>query len=150
MVKLINQLLDEFYPSFTENQLEYEFKTSHFSAVIKADGDLLARAFANLISNAIKYGKAGKSILLDLNKYENGVVVSITNYGEIIPKKDLELIFRRFYRVESSRSSETGGSGLGLAIAHSIVEMHGGTIKAESETTGTVFTVILKNTPETN
>jgi signal transduction histidine kinase len=150
MVKLIDQLLDEFYPSFTENQLEYEFKTSHFSAVIKADGDLLARAFANLISNAIKYGKAGKSIHLDLNKYENGVVVSITNYGEIIPKKDLELIFRRFYRVESSRSSETGGSGLGLAIAHSIVEMHGGTIKAESETTGTVFTVTLKNIAETN
>ncbi len=150
MVKLIDQLLDEFYPSFTENQLEYEFKTSHFSAIITADGDLLARAFANLISNAIKYGKAGKSILLDLNKYENSVVISITNYGEIIPKKDLELIFRRFYRVESSRSSETGGSGLGLAIAHSIVVMHGGTIKAESETTGTVFTVTLKNTPETN
>ena len=150
MVKLIDQLLDEFYPSFSENQLEYEFKTSHFSVVIKADGDLLARAFANLISNAIKYGKSGKYILIDLNKGENSVVVSITNYGEIIPKSDLELIFQRFYRVESSRSSETGGSGLGLAIAHSIVMMHGGTIKAESEATGTVFTITLHNTPDTN
>lgn len=150
MVKLIDQLLDEFYPSFTDNKLEYDFKTSHYSAVIQADGDLLARAFANLIGNAITYGRGGKYILLDLNRNEDSVMISITNYGEVIPKKDLELIFRRFYRVESSRSSETGGSGLGLAIAQSIIEMHGGTIKAESDTTGTVFTVILKNDPKTN
>jgi signal transduction histidine kinase len=150
MVKLINQLLDEFYPSFSENQLEYEFTANHPAAVIKADGDLLARAFANLISNAIKYGKNGKKILFDLNNKEGVVVISVTNFGEIIPQKDLELIFRRFYRVESSRSSETGGSGLGLAIAHSIIEMHGGTIKATSDKNGTVFTVELKNEPETN
>ena len=150
IVKLINQLLDEFYPSFAENLLEYEFTPNHPAAVIKADGDLLARAIANLISNAIKYGRDGKKILFDLNKTEFGVAVSITNYGESIPGKDLERIFQRFYRVESSRSSETGGSGLGLAIANSIVEMHGGTITAKSDTDGTVFTVDLLNEPKTN
>lgn len=148
MVKLINQLLDEFYPSFSENQLEYNFTTDYLAAVIKADGDLLARAFANLISNAIKYGRQGKKVLFDLIKNEEGVIVSVTNYGEIIPEKDLEQIFQRFYRVETSRSCETGGSGLGLAIAHSIVEMHGGIIKAKSDTNGTVFTVKLKNEPK--
>lgn len=148
MVKLINQLLDEFYPSFTENRLDYEFTTTHSSAVIRADGDLLARAFANLISNAIKYGREGKRILINLIKEEQGVVISITNYGEVIPEEDLDKIFTRFYRVESSRSSETGGSGLGLAIAHSIIAMHGGTIKAESGREGTVFTVTLKDIPE--
>ena len=146
MVKLINQLLDEFYPSFTDNDLKYEFITSHNSAIIKADGALLARAFANLISNAIKYGKDGGEIRLDLNRNEAGVIVAVTNYGDIIPPSDLELIFMRFYRVESSRSSETGGSGLGLAIAKSIIEMHGGTIRAESDGSGTVFTVTLSNT----
>jgi len=150
IVKLINQLLDEFYPSFTEYQLDHSFTKNHSTAVIKADGDLLARAFANLISNAIKYGKSGKNILIELEKKEDGVSISVTNYGNPIPEEDLEKIFHRFYRVESSRSSETGGSGLGLAIAHSIIQMHGGTIHANSDPNGTVFTVALKNEPNTN
>ena len=150
IVKLINQLLDEFYPSFAEHKLKCEFKTSNHSTMIRADGDLLARAFANLIGNAIKYSRQGGRILLELDKKDREVVISITNYGEVIPKKDLELIFTRFYRVESSRSSETGGSGLGLAIAQSIISMHGGCIKAESSDQGTVFTVTLMNEPKTN
>ena len=147
MVKLINQLLDEFYPSFEEYHLEYEFITVNTAAVITADGDLLARAFANLISNAIKYGKDGGNIVIQLSKSDSGVIISITNFGEIIPSEDLGQIFQRFYRVESSRSSETGGSGLGLAIAGSIIEMHNGTITATSDETGTVFMVSL---PDTN
>lgn len=148
MVKLINQLLDEFYPSFEEYRLEYSFTRNHSAAVIKADGELLARAFANLISNAIKYGKFGKNILIDLNKMPERVILMITNFGEPIPETDLEKIFQRFYRVETSRSSETGGSGLGLAIAHSIIEMHGGTIQAVSDTDGTKFIVTLENEPK--
>jgi signal transduction histidine kinase len=75
-------------------------------------------------------------------------VISITNFGEMIPKEDLNRIFQRFYRVETSRSSETGGSGLGLAIAQSIIEMHSGKISAQSDESGTVFTVCLKNEPD--
>lgn len=148
IVKLMNQLVDEFYPSFAEYDLSYEFVASHLSAVIKADGDLLARALANLISNAIKYGRDGKHILIQLEKKETGVEISILNYGVMIPPQDLERIFQRFYRVESSRSSETGGSGLGLAIAQSIIEMHHGTIIAKSDEMGTVFTIDLKNEPD--
>ncbi len=147
MVKLVNQLVDEFYPSFAENHLEYEFITNNPVATIKADGNLLARAFANLISNAIKYGREGKSILIKLDRNDVGVNISVTNYGVIIPQEDLERIFLRFYRVESSRSSETGGSGLGLAIAKSIIEMHRGAIYARSDEGATVITVELKNEP---
>lgn len=150
MVKMLNQLVDEFYPSFSEYNLEYEFCSLSTSAVIKADGDLLARAFANLISNAIKYGREGKNILIELRKMDAGVIITITNYGDIIPPEDLTRIFQRFYRVESSRSSETGGSGLGLAIAQSIITMHGGSIFARSDETGTVFTIELKNEPKIN
>lgn len=147
MVKLINQILDEFYPSFAEYHLEYSFTRNHSSAVIKVDGDLLARAFANLISNAIKYGKSADTIRIDLDRSKAGVTISITNFGEPIPEKDLKKIFQRFYRVETSRSSETGGSGLGLAIAHSIIRMHGGTIQANSDSNRTIFTVTLENSP---
>jgi signal transduction histidine kinase len=150
MVKLINQLVDEFYPSFSEYNLEYEFCSECSSAVIKADGNLLARAFANLISNAIKYGRDGKNIIIELVKEECGIVITVTNFGDLIPKEDLKRIFQRFYRIETSRSSETGGSGLGLAIAQSVIEMHEGKISAKSDENGTVFTVELKNKPETN
>ncbi len=147
MVKMINQLVDEFYPSFSEYNLEYEFCSKYSSAIIKADGNLLARAFANLISNAIKYGRDGKNIIIELVKEEQGIVITVTNFGDVIPKEDLTRIFQRFYRVETSRSSETGGSGLGLAIAQSIIEMHEGKISAKSDENGTVFTVELKNEP---
>ena len=149
LVKLLNQLVDEFYPSFSEYGLEYEFSASNHTVIIRADGDLLARAFANLISNAIKYGKDGKRIMIELSKGEEAVKITVTNYGAMIPAKDLDRIFQRFYRVETSRSSETGGSGLGLAIAKSIVEMHGGNIAAESDWISTVFTVELKCNPNT-
>lgn len=149
LVKLIDQLLDEFYPSFTEYHLEYDFKSSHANAIIMADGNLLARAFANLISNAIKYGKEGKYIRLCLDKKENGVVITITNYGNIIPEEDLDKIFQRFYRVENSRSSETGGSGLGLAIAQSIIQMHEGTISAKCSDNSTDFIVELNRRQNT-
>ncbi|QHQ61038.1 HAMP domain-containing protein [Anaerocolumna sedimenticola] len=148
MVKFINQLLDEFYPSFQEYELEYEFNTNLTTASVIADGNLLARAFANLISNAIKYGKDGKSVKLKLTKVDNKIIVSVTNYGKLIPQKDLQNIFERFYRVEGSRSSETGGTGLGLAIAKSIIGMHGGTINVRSDFEGTVFEVALDEKKE--
>ncbi len=148
MVKLLNQLVDEFYPSFSEYNLEYEFQTMTGAAVIQADGYLLSRAFANLISNAIKYGRDGRKIIIRLMKKETDVVITVTNFGDVIPPEDLKRIFQRFYRIESSRSSETGGSGLGLAIAQSIIEMHGGTIWAQSDEEGTVFTVTLLQTQE--
>lgn len=145
VVKLINQLLDEFYPRFEECKIKYSFHTNDEAVVLTVDGDLLARALANLISNAIKYGKSGGDIKINLNKQNNLVVISITNYGKVIPEADLKKIFQKFYRVESSRSSETGGSGLGLAIADSIISIHGGTLVASSDNNGTVFTVTLTN-----
>ncbi len=143
LVKMMEQLLDEFYPSFQDNHLECEFVTSAPSIVIEADGDQLARAFANLIGNAVKYGAAGKNIKIELGLEANQARVAVTNFGELIPPEDMAYIFNRFYRVENSRSSDTGGSGLGLAIARSIVELHHGTIEGKSDFDGTVFTVML-------
>ncbi|HHB2050608.1 TPA: sensor histidine kinase, partial [Bacillus cereus] len=74
----------------------------------------------------------------------NMIAIDITNYGQPIPSTDLPHIFERFYRVEKSRSTNTGGSGLGLAIAKSIVELHKGTIEVYSDDKKTTFTVKLQ------
>ena len=144
IVKLLGQLLEEFYPSFMDKDLTYELKSNVPSQVITADGNLLARLFDNLINNAIKYGAEGKKVLVQVLAKDDIVTVSVTNYGYVIPAEELPLIFNKFYRVEQSRSSKTGGTGLGLAIAKSIVDMHGGTISVASDLNGTVFTVKLK------
>ncbi len=144
IVKLLGQLLEEFYPSFADAGLTYELISNVPAMMITADGNLLARLFDNLINNAIKYGKDGKKVIVRIDADDEIVTVSVTNYGYVIPKEELPLIFEKFYRVEQSRSSQTGGTGLGLAIAKSIVDMHQGTISVTSDRNGTVFTVRLQ------
>lgn len=143
LVKLLGQLLEESYPNFEKHELSYEFISNTESAVIEADGDLLARLFDNLISNAIKYGAEGKRVIVRLRADRDKVMVKVVNYGYVIPEKELPLIFDKFYRVEHSRSSQTGGTGLGLAIVKNIADMHHGTVSVSSDLYGTVFTVKL-------
>lgn len=143
LIKLLTQLLEEAYPSFIENNLMYELRTNENKIEINGDGNLLARLFDNIITNAIKYGKEGKRIEVAVNGTEKGVTVKVLNFGKMIPKEELPYIFDKFYRVEQSRSEETGGTGLGLAIAKDITELHGGTIQVESSLNGTIFTVQL-------
>lgn len=144
IVKLLGQLLEEFYPSFADKDLTYELVSNVPAQVIAADGNLLARLFDNLINNAIKYGADGKKVIVKVFAEEEIVTVSVTNFGYVIPPDELPLIFNKFYRVEQSRSTVTGGTGLGLAIAKSIVDMHGGTIAVTSDLNGTAFTVKLQ------
>lgn len=144
VVKLISQLLEEFYPSFMDKNLSYELESNVPARIITADGSLLARLFDNLINNAIKYGADGKRILVKIQGGDEVVTIQVINFGYVIPADELPFIFNKFYRVEQSRSTNTGGTGLGLAIAKNIVDMHGGTIDVASDLSGTVFTVKLK------
>ena len=145
VVKLMEQLADECYPSLQEAGLALEFKTSAEVIKIEADGELMARAIANLLTNGIKYGKDGKKIIIDLyRENENSDLhIRIINYGRLIPKKDIDHIFDKFYRVEDSRSLQTGGAGLGLAITQNIVKLHGGCVNVKSDLSGTVFEIVL-------
>jgi len=146
IVKLLEQLLEESYPSFVEKGLSYELKSNVSTLEIAADGGLIARLFDNLIGNAIKYGADGKKVIVRINaEPENDAVeVKVINYGFVIDEKDQPLIFDKFYRADRARSTQTGGTGLGLAIAKDIVNMHGGSIGVTSDLNGTVFTVRLK------
>ena len=144
IVKLLGQLLEESYPNFSNKGLSYELQSNVPARIISADGNLLARLFDNLINNAIKYGAEGKRVLVKVQASAETVQVSVTNYGYVIPAEELPMIFDKFYRVEQSRSTNTGGTGLGLAIVKNIVDMHGGDITVKSDLNGTVFTVTLK------
>lgn len=143
IVELLNQLVSELYPLFENNNIECNIQTNVNSLMLNVDPKLIVRLFENLINNAIKYGKDGKIIVIKIKKIvENGIVdISVINFGKIIPQESLKKLFEKFYRVDSSRTSETGGTGLGLAIAKSIVELHNGTISVKSDSDGTEFKV---------
>ena len=117
--------------------------------MIEMDVDKMARVFNNLISNALKYAHGGTWVHIEAEKIGSEVIVAVKNNGERIPEESLQELFGRFYRVENSRSKETGGTGLGLAIAQSIVTLHGGYIYAESDEAETKFVLHLplKQTP---
>lgn len=145
IVELLNQLASELYPLFENNNLEFDMQTNVNSLTINVDPKLIVRLFENLINNAIKYGKDGKNIIIKVkyNKSVDNVEISVINFGKIIPDYALKKIFEKFYRVDNSRTSESGGTGLGLAIAKNIVDLHGGTMIVKSDTDGTEFKVIL-------
>ena len=147
IVELLNQLISELYPLFEKNDMECSLQTNVNKLMLNLDPKLIVRLFENLINNAIKYGKDGKNIVVKIknNKKLENVEISIINFGRLIPEESLKKIFDKFYRVDNSRTSETGGTGLGLAIAKSIVELHGGEITVKSDTDGTVFKVTLKS-----
>ena len=137
------QIVDEFYPSFVDNQLECRTDFYDGALNIEGNGELLARAIGNLMSNAIKYGAEGKLVEVKTGRMDKMAFVAVINYGKIIPEEDLDKIFDKFYRVESSRSLKTGGTGLGLAIAKNIVTLHYGKIWATSDESGTRFQIEL-------
>ena len=108
--------------------------------IIRGDAARLKQLFLNLIENAIKYTPQRGTITFSVTRENNQAVVSIDDTGIGIPKKDLQKVFDRFYRVKSDGS----GSGLGLAIAKWIAEAHHGTIRVTSrEKKGSTFTVTL-------
>jgi signal transduction histidine kinase len=105
---------------------------------------LLERAIMNLLENAIKFSSQGSKVEVRVRQEKERVYISIQDHGEGIPKEALTKIFERFYRVDKSRSRKTGGRGLGLAITRTIVEMHQGIIRVNSQLhKGSTFTIIL-------
>jgi signal transduction histidine kinase len=111
---------------------------------IEADPEKLVRVYNNLISNALKYGHGATQINLSAQQLDQQrVELRVENNGEPIPAASLQQIFERFYRVENSRNQAIGGTGLGLAITKSIVELHHGTIRCESDQKLTSFIINL-------
>ena len=152
----VNSMLEQVAAGFEleagKKNIAFNVVTRPRDLVIDADAKMIVRMLNNLISNALKYGRGATEINLIANKVNNEFVeLRVENNGEQIPKKSLQKIFDRFYRVESSRNLKTGGTGLGLAITKSIVDLHGGNIKCQSTSELTSFIIQLPlNSPKKN
>ena len=111
---------------------------------VEIDTDKMTQVIDIILNNAIKYSPDGGKITVSMKTTDTQLIVSISDQGLGIPKKDLPLIFDRFYRVDKARSRAQGGPGLGLSIAKEIVKQHNGFIWAKSEYgKGSTFTIVL-------
>ena len=128
--RLVEDVCEDFAARAAQKQLR--FAVSGNGARANVDPMRIQQALANLVDNAIKYGGSSTTIDIDVSEDSDAAAIHITDHGEGIPSSERERIFRRFYRVDKSRSQIVAGSGLGLAIAKHIVLLHGGTIEVES------------------
>ncbi|MCI8653577.1 MAG: vancomycin resistance histidine kinase VanS [Angelakisella sp.] len=140
--RMLEQVTSEFLPILGEKELTWETSIPP-DVELLCDRDKLQRVLDNLIRNAVNYSYPSTAITLVVEPGEEAVTLRVQNHGRTIPPEKLCHIFEQFYRVDSSRASATGGAGLGLAIAKEIVELHGGSITAESAGESIAFTVVL-------
>ncbi|MCM1286020.1 MAG: HAMP domain-containing histidine kinase [Acetobacter sp.] len=142
LTMMLNQIADEFYPVLKEKGLSCNVLIDRKINII-GDADKLSRVFDNLMRNATNYSYPNTQIIISAYIADNKVIVTFKNRGDKIPKEKLDMIFEKFFRADSSRTSSTGGAGLGLAIAKQIIELHGGKISAQSDSDFTSFNIEL-------
>ena len=143
--ELLDQLVEEMIPMAEESGLHIEKRFAKKDIILLADVTQIVRVFENLITNAIKYSFKKEPILVNLydTDKEGYVKITVENSIEGITDNEINKMFERFYRLEKSRSSETGGSGLGLAISESIVTIHKGKIYAEKKNEQTLVICVM-------
>ena len=140
---LFDQLIEEFYTMLEDRKLELKVNKPN-TLIYNADGDKMARAFGNLLKNAISYSYENTVIEIEMIDNEENIEVTFRNKGATIPEYKLEKIFDKFYRADESRGTNSGGAGLGLAITKEIIELHNGTISANSENETIEFVINLR------
>ena len=146
---MLEQVAAGFEFEADEKGVVFNIETRPKDLTIQADPEKLVRVYNNLITNALKYGTGATQINLIANLVNNNEVeLRVENNGERIPKDSLKKIFERFYRMEGSRNTQTGGTGLGLAITKSIVDLHHGKIRCESDDKWTRFIICLPLDPK--
>lgn len=141
--QLMNQIAVDFQLQTENDKLQLTTISEPEAICIEADPDKIVRIFSNLLSNAFKYGEGATKIEMLAQKEQDQVRIVVRNNGRKIPKHALSRLFDRFYRVDSSRTSQIKGTGLGLAIVESIVQLHHGTIEVTSNDDWTSFIITL-------
>ncbi len=115
-----------------EKEIRYDIELLE-ELTVRGDADLLRRAVANLLQNAVKFSNPGGRVSLALKRNGDAFVLSVSDDGPGISKEHLPQLFQRFYRVDTSRSKRSGGAGLGLSIVEEIAGYHGFSVEVDSE-----------------
>jgi two-component system sensor histidine kinase SenX3 len=128
--------------------IEIEVEEAPVRLTVVGDRRQLVSAVTNLVDNAVKYSEPGSAVAVRARTDGVWLDVTVRDHGMGIPRRDLERIFERFYRVDRARSRETGGTGLGLAIVRHVASNHRGEVRVESrEGVGSTFTLRLPAGP---
>lgn len=141
--ELVQQMTEEYIPVLEENRLDMNLGLPPEEAWCLVDPQKIHRVLENLLSNAVKYSDKPGDITVTISRNRQGYDLIMENPAAELEGMDLSKIFDRFYRLDTSRSSDTGGSGLGLGIAKGIVEAHGGTIGVHYEAGRIAFKIWL-------
>ncbi len=150
ILDLVEEVMDSLQYKFNKKKKLRSFSNSIITneeedTVVLADRERIQQVLTNLLDNAVKYGKPGGNVYVELSSNNQKVFVSVIDDGPGIEEEHLEKIFRRFYRVDKSRSRDKGGTGLGLAICKHLLTVHGESISVKSKVgVGTTFTFTLK------
>jgi two-component system sensor histidine kinase BaeS len=132
LVTLVDQTIEVIAPQCEEAQITVQNKLGSSTLPVYADSNRLTQVLLNIFDNARQYTPPGGTITVESTAQRGLAWLRITDTGHGIAPEDLPRIFDRFYRTDPARARQTGGSGLGLAIAQMIIQMHHGTIRAES------------------
>jgi PAS domain S-box-containing protein len=145
LVKVIRAAAEAAQPDAAAKQIELRVTLGSESGIVVGDGSRLQQVVGNLISNAIKFTPASGKVTLRFEVQNDQALISVTDTGKGISADFLPFVFERFRQQDASSKRVQGGLGLGLAIVRTIVELHRGTVKAESqgEDQGAVFSVTL-------
>lgn len=139
---LVNQAVEDIQPLAQEKQVSIRLDMTAVS--VSADQNRLSQVLLNVLKNAVAHSPELGQIDVVLESDRANARILVTDFGDGIPPEHIDRIFERFFRVDESRSRDSGGTGLGLAISKAIVEAHGGQICVASDPgRQTTFTVSL-------
>jgi signal transduction histidine kinase len=142
---LLHEVIQTFQPLADEKQITLQSDIVEPLPVMVIDAARIRQVLHNLLGNALQFTSCDGKVMVNALEFNHELRITVRDNGIGIPPQHIAHVFDRFFRVDASRSRDTGGSGLGLAVARAIIEAHGGTLTAQSPGTnqGTAFTITL-------
>ena len=146
---LVQQVVSEIEVARAGKRVHIEQEIPGDLPSLDADAERVHQVLFNLVDNAVRFVPDGGEVTIAAQRHNGSVEISVADNGVGIPREHLPRLFERFYRGDAARSRDGGGTGIGLAIARSVVEAHGGSIRAQSEPgIGSVFSFDLPASPD--
>jgi signal transduction histidine kinase len=148
LAPLVSRVVSEIRVARADKEVRIEREIPEDLPALDADPERVHQVLFNLVDNAVRFVPEGGEVTIAAHRHNGDVEISVADNGAGIPREHLPRLFERFYRADTARARGDGGTGIGLAIARSVVEAHGGHIRAESEPgIGSVFTFDLPASP---